>query len=244
MKKGFVFIETIIVLMIVTVSLTLLFASYTLIKTKSKEKEFYDKISDKYLLYAISNLGTTASYNYGVIADTGNLVVSPSNCDKYDGLLYLETNKSSSKSNWSLTAQNCTNHVFDKCPAAAKCDLCQSYYNIFSPKAVKKVQTNTSSFTKEDTSMPNCKKIFTELNVVKLYVIKDVDFVLNSKNATSIYDNGTLSYLKTLKKCYDPDYMVSNGMIKDEAAICEQPVRYLVGVFKRYGEYYFASIEI
>ena len=49
MKKGFVFIETIIVLMLVTMSLTMLISSYTLIKTKSLEKESYDKTSDKYL---------------------------------------------------------------------------------------------------------------------------------------------------------------------------------------------------
>ena len=47
MKKGFVFIETIIVLMLVTMSLTMLISSYTLIKTKSLEKESYDKTSDK-----------------------------------------------------------------------------------------------------------------------------------------------------------------------------------------------------
>lgn len=260
MKKGFVFIETIIVLMIVTLSLTLLFASYTLIRTKSQEKESYDKISDKYLLYAISNLGTNASNNYGIIADYGNLVLEPKNCDKYDKIIYgIKEKTVSGKKQYTLEQKNCQNYVFDKCTdtyingleAANRqaqidnCNMC-SYYNIFSPKAVKKVEINTSSFTKVDSSMPNCQKVFTELNLVKLYVIQDVTATLQSTNATKIYDNGTINYLKTLKRCYDDGYASENGLVKDEQekGVCNDPVRYLVGVFSRYNEYFFASIEI
>lgn len=243
MKKGFVFIETIIVLMIVTMSLTLLFASYTLIRTKSMERENYDKISDKYLLYAISNLGTNATYNYGTIADYGNLALEPKNCDKYSGLVYKvdTTNKK-------LDPINCQNHVFEKCSTSSpsfECNLCQSYYNIFSPKAVKNVQINTSSFTKDETPSSNCQKVFNELNVVRLYVINDITDALKSTNATKIYDNGTINYIKTLKKCYDTNYASENGLIKDNASVtCNDSVRYLVGVFYRYGEYFYASIEI
>lgn len=250
MKKGFVFIETIIVLMIVTMSLTLLFASYTLIKAKSQEKENYDKISDKYLLYAISNLGTNASYNYGTIADYGNLIIDPKTCGTYDKVVYQKNNQ-----NNKLEAFDCKNYVFDKCTEAKMsassdvktgCEICQGYYNIFSPKATKNVQINTSSFTKEDTSMPNCQKVFTELDVVRLYVINDVREALKSANATQIYDNGTINYLKTLRKCYDSDYASEGGIVKDDEniGVCNDPVRYLVGVFNRYDEYFFASIEI
>lgn len=243
MKKGFVFIETIIVLMIVTMSLTLLFASYTLIRTKSMEKENYDKISDKYLLYAISNLGTNATFNYGTIADYGYLALTPKNCHNYENIMY--TINGSKK----FEGKNCQNHVFEKCDSATgqnktNCDICQGYYNIFSPKAEKKVQINTSSFEKIETPASNCQKIFTELNVVHLYVIPNVTDALRTTNATNIYDNGTINYLKTLKKCYDKDYASQGGLVKDEADTCSDPVRYLVGVFYRYGEYFFASIEI
>lgn len=242
MKKGFVFIETIIVLMIVTMSLTLLFASYTLIKTKSMEKENYDKISDKYLLYAISNLGTNATYNYGTIADNGYLALTPKNCDKYENIMHILSAEK-------FEGKDCKDYVFEKCDSATgtkktNCDICQGYYNIFSPKAEKKVQINTSSFEKIETPVSNCQKIFTELNVVHLYVIPDVTDALRAKNATKIYDNGTINYLKTLKKCYDKDYASQGGLVKDEAETCNDSVRYLVGVFYRYGEYFFASIEI
>ena len=54
--------------MLVTVALTTMLASYTLVTTKSYEKQYYDRISDKYLLYAITNLGTTQKDNYQKIA--------------------------------------------------------------------------------------------------------------------------------------------------------------------------------
>ena len=65
-KNGFVFIESIVVLMVVALSVAMLMSSYTLIARKTKEKENYDKASDKYLLYAIANLGTDSKCNYGV----------------------------------------------------------------------------------------------------------------------------------------------------------------------------------
>lgn len=259
MKKGFVFIETIIVLMIVTMSLTLLFASYTLIKTKTQEKENYDKISDKYLLYAISNLGTNASYNYGTIADYGNLIIEPKTCAEYNKVVYYKKENQSNENKYTYEPQNCQNFVFDKCKETYinsldedkqqeqidTCNMCV-YYNIFSPKATKKVQINTSSFSKEDTSVPNCQKVFTELDVVRLYVINDIREALKSDNATQLYDNGTINYLKTLRKCYDNNYASEGGLVKDDENIntCNDPVRYLVGVFSRYDEYFFASIEI
>lgn len=76
-KKGFVFIESILVLSIVVTALTLLLASYTSISKKAKANEYYDKISDKYLLYSINNLGdkqvsyypTTAADNFKATAE-------------------------------------------------------------------------------------------------------------------------------------------------------------------------------
>ena len=65
-KNGFVFVESIIVLMVVALSMAMLLSSYSLVQRKTKEKEYYDKSSDKYLLYAISNLGTDDTCNYSV----------------------------------------------------------------------------------------------------------------------------------------------------------------------------------
>ena len=65
-KKGFVFVESIVVLMVVALSLTVLISSYSLVTRKTKEKEHYDKASDKYLLYAISKLGTDDKCNYSI----------------------------------------------------------------------------------------------------------------------------------------------------------------------------------
>lgn len=65
-KNGFVFVESIIVLVVVSLSVAMLISSYSLIARKTKEKETYDKASDKYLLYAISKLGTDENCNYGI----------------------------------------------------------------------------------------------------------------------------------------------------------------------------------
>ena len=78
-KKGFVFVESLTVLIIVILSLTLLLASYSLVIRKSKENEYYDIPSDKYLVYSISNLGDTgASYN-----TEESFVADKTNCSTY-----------------------------------------------------------------------------------------------------------------------------------------------------------------
>lgn len=69
-KKGFVFVESIVVLVVVALSLAMLISSYSLVTRKLKEKEYYDKASDKYLLYAISNLGTDDDCNYSIACNS------------------------------------------------------------------------------------------------------------------------------------------------------------------------------
>ncbi|MBR2138123.1 MAG: type II secretion system protein [Bacilli bacterium] len=64
-KNGFVFLESIVVLVVTMLALTLLLISYSLITRKAKEKEEYDRTSDKYLIYNLSNFGTTDLYYYG-----------------------------------------------------------------------------------------------------------------------------------------------------------------------------------
>ena len=213
MKKGFVFIETIIVLMMVTMSLTLLLSSYTLVKVKSREKEKYDRIPDKYLLYTISNLGTTATHNYSVIAETANMRITPETCHQYTNVYKLTQ---TTKTDVTCSQSNRNNEC--------------SFYTIFYPNTAKNVVVNTISFSDTDTTSVPCKKVLQELNVKYLYVVNNVDIALKNPKATSIYDNGTINYMKTLRKC------------RDEA--CSDPIKYLIAVFERYEEYYFASIEI
>ena len=63
-KKGFVFMETIMVLIVVAIALAALLASYSILQRKARQAETYDKVSDKYLLYAIATLGNTSGTAY------------------------------------------------------------------------------------------------------------------------------------------------------------------------------------
>ena len=62
-KDGFVFLESVVVLVVVAIALTGFMTTYTLLSNQAKRREYYDKTSDKYLLYAISSLGTTGNLN-------------------------------------------------------------------------------------------------------------------------------------------------------------------------------------
>ena len=63
-KNGFVFLESVIVLVVVALALTGFLITYTVLSNNSRRKEHYDNTSDKYLLYAISSLGTTGNNNF------------------------------------------------------------------------------------------------------------------------------------------------------------------------------------
>ena len=65
-KDGFVFVESVVVLVVVALSLAMLISSYSLVTRKTKEKERYDKTSDKYLVYVLSKLGTDDVCNYSI----------------------------------------------------------------------------------------------------------------------------------------------------------------------------------
>ncbi len=86
-KNGFVFVESIVVLMVVALSVAMLIASYSLVSRKTKEKENYDKASDRYLLYSISNLGASDNCNYATASTTIdecnklNIEVNINNCE-------------------------------------------------------------------------------------------------------------------------------------------------------------------
>ena len=63
-KKGFAFIESVIVLVMVSLSITMVYSSFSLISSKLKAKENYDKSSDKYLISSLIGLGTNEKCNY------------------------------------------------------------------------------------------------------------------------------------------------------------------------------------
>ena len=68
-KNGFVFLESVIVLVVVALALTGFLVTYTVLSNNSRRKEHYDNTSDKYLLYSISSLGTTADVNFTSFGD-------------------------------------------------------------------------------------------------------------------------------------------------------------------------------
>lgn len=79
-KKGFIFLETISILMVVALSLTILLASYTLVYTKAKQHKYYDLPRDLYTLYAVANLVDTSSIGSDVV-----MVSNSSSCEKVNG---------------------------------------------------------------------------------------------------------------------------------------------------------------
>ena len=202
-KNGFVFVESIVVLVVVALSLTMMISSYSLIARKTKEKEYYNKASDKYLLYNINKLGTNDTCNY---SDSCHITEDP-------------TDKRNDR-DFSADALNCDT-------------------------------------TKLGRIMFDCKKVFSDFNIYKIYVVDDVARALNKQIMSSTeeyitlnnqdyykyFDAGTIEYMKTLKRCavtYDStDYIEGTSIPK-----CSKPVKYLIGVFKRGDEYHYASIEI
>lgn len=221
-KKGFAFVETIIVLTVVTLSLTMLLSTYSLLARKTKEKENYDKASDKYLLNSILNLGTNNVYNYeSLLKANGDLKITPENCNESENEKLM------------IKVGDKKEHFI---------------FNVFG-------ENNSSG---ENV----CSKIFDELSIVSLYLIADVNEALKDDQATKKYDNGTIEYIKTLKKCNDEKRYVNevkkdehgnqigNPVVKDiddiinNAGKCMVPVNYFVGVFYRNDQYYFASIPL
>ena len=195
-KKGFVFVESIVVLVVVALSLTVLISSYSLVSRKTKEKEHYDKASDKYLLYAISKLGTNDRCNYAV---------------------------------------SCTSIPEIKLRA----DVDGDEYKC--------------TGTKVGEIMYDCENVFKEMNIKHIYVVENILNDLNDlrndgtpktsadKKANEFYDNGTIEYMKTLKKCNDIEE--EGGYSKKTK--CTSPISYMIGVFERgNGDYYYASITL
>ena len=257
MKKGFVFLETIIVLTVVTLSLTILLTSYTLITTKAKERENYDRVSDKYLLYTFSNLGTNTTYNYKNIANKGYLKLTPETCTNYqpvqlnEGDFNTESDNFGTATVFKITADGVqTIDPNINCSSNSNHVSCM-FFHIFD-KDETKVDIDGSTSASEITASA-CETVMNNLNLKYIYVIPNIQEALESKLATTIFDVGTLNYIKTLRKCYNTDIYTSvdqygNVIVNDKevvgSKVCANPVQYLVGVFLRNSEYYFAAIEL
>ncbi len=187
-KNGFVFIESIVVLVVVALSLAMLTSSYSLVKRKTQEKEYYNKASDKYLLYSISNLGTDDACNYA------------KECPSLGGGTFKEDSL-----------------------ITFRADIDGEY---------------ACSSSKLGKILYDCNAVFNEMNIVHIYVVENVLEDLYDSSSISFYDNGTLEFMKSLKKCNDVDF-------KKNSKTCSDPIKYMIGVFERgNGEYHYAAIEI
>lgn len=205
-KDGFVFVESVVVLVVVALSLAMLISSYSLVTRKTKEKEKYDKTSDKYLVYVLSKLGTDDICNYSI---------------------------------------GCTNLSHKNVSFRADNEVTSSY---------------NCSTTKMGELLYDCNQVFEDMGLVHVYVIEnvrnelnDLDSVGNPKGtgelkAVEKYDNGTIEYMKTLKKCNDLNTIDENGNFinnNTDTSKCIDPITYMIGVFERgNGDYYYASIEL
>lgn len=234
-KNGFVFLETIIILMLVTMTLTIMLISYTIISTKVKEKEYYDRVSDKYILHTISQLGTTSSINYSVIADyiaTESQGAAVNTVDRL-GIMKIDGE---------------TDGCLSLCQGTLTKNSDKTFCKIFGNTTNYVTSITTSSYDKEINNIGNCTAVFSNLNLKYIYIINDIEYLLSQDLATEVLDNGTIEYIKTLKKCYNSIYTTTTG---DEVVVldkpnerCSNPIQYMVGVFFRNYDYYYASIEL
>lgn len=197
-KKGFVFLETIAVLTVVSLALCMFLATYSLIVRKTNEKDFYNNASDKYLLYSILNLGTD-------------------NNNSYQKILLPCKGMPNKSCNYKITSSNKTKSLINsniKDEDSVANNVLESIYGPMS-NGVK-------------------NKIFTDFNIYSLYLVNDVDNALKDKKSISFFDNGTIEFMKTLEKYrYSKKENVENT-----------PISYLVGVFYRNNNYYFAAVEV
>lgn len=104
------------------------------------------------------------------------------------------------------------------------------------PNGIIKVSNSNSC---EDTIISTlvrkgeCGRFMNDLNMTTFAVIDDINVELHKKTKDTLFDNVTLEYLKTLPRCYE-----------DKCTESSAGRKYLLGVFKREGKYYYASIEI
>jgi len=79
MKKGFVFIETLIVLVVLCVSIVSLYGLYTKIATDINARRYYDNIGDLYKTDLIRNFISQST----IESTTNFITITPSNCSSF-----------------------------------------------------------------------------------------------------------------------------------------------------------------
>lgn len=79
MKKGFVFLETLIVLTVLLVSVVGMFSMYTKVSTDIENRKYYDNISDLYKTDVVRNYVDISKLN----SSSSFIEVSKSNCSTY-----------------------------------------------------------------------------------------------------------------------------------------------------------------
>ncbi len=245
-KEGFVFLESVVVLVVVMLALTMLLLTYSLISRRTKEKEDYNKSSDIYLLYSISQMGATEKEYYKVEAtDDENEIKNLENDKQYPFVADKNTCDKTYMGKLLGTTKDETGNTINECSRLFETtDLVKIYtvYDVF--KAL-----NDQELTRVITETNNTKK---------------VDAVYDAINK---YDNGTIEYMKTLPTCKvtdiqrdsngNPKYDSTTGQLLYQAYEesidttlgkfnnnCAESYHYMIGVFKRSGVYYYASIEI
>ena len=79
-KDGFVLVESVVVLVIVVLALTLFLSSYFLLTRKSESKDYYDLPNDKYLLYNVANIWSLGNNGGNAYTETGSFVIDKNTC--------------------------------------------------------------------------------------------------------------------------------------------------------------------
>ena len=82
-KNGFVLVESVVVLVIVVLALTLFLSSYFLLTRKSESKDYYDLPNDKYLLYNVSNIWSLGNNGENAYTQSGSFVIDKNTCGNY-----------------------------------------------------------------------------------------------------------------------------------------------------------------
>ena len=79
-KNGFVFVETIVILVMVILALTLFLSSYFLLTRKSKARDYYNLPNDKYLLFNISNIWSLGNRGEFAYDTNSSFVMDKNSC--------------------------------------------------------------------------------------------------------------------------------------------------------------------
>lgn len=179
-KNGFVLLETIVVIMIVTLSLTVLLSSYALVSRKTKEKFYYNNTSDIYLLYSLSNLGTSTKNSY---AKMSNVVISIDNCNYLKEMTGINIFRSGGK---------------DYCKDVFRSAGLKKIYIVDNICDTFKITTNEGY---EEEKKDTCKDFKTSEKVQYIIGYNKSEEKINYETAqVKVFDNGAIEYIKTLRR--------------------------------------------